>query len=321
MAIFDVLGTVGSAALGFLGQQSTNSANAARNDENNYVNVAMMHDQQEFNRSEADKARWFNAGQMTENWEQQRRAQYEQQDFAASQAAITREWQAQLSGTAYQRAMADMKAAGLNPILAYAQGGASTPAGSTASAGAASGGAATSPMASSGGGSSAGMLPMGNHLGAAVSSAMDFARTYQQLEQVSASTDYTKAQAEVSRAERDRVLADTERTRAQTITEQGQPRMQEAQRELMRAQGVYQQAGAGAASAAEYRDRMETSRGWADLDFRERHGGYPGTMQGPSGRAGPFQLTLPPSTQLSPNPRTNPGGGWQSFFERLLNLR
>lgn len=48
-------------------------------------------------------------------------------------AIENRLWQERMSNTAYRRAMYDMRAAGLNPMLAYSQGGASTPGGSSAS--------------------------------------------------------------------------------------------------------------------------------------------------------------------------------------------
>lgn len=214
------------------------------------------------------------AGQQRQWAGELSQAQYEYQKNLNREA---RNWDAWMQGTAYQRATADMKAAGINPMLAYVQGGAGT--GNV--------GAGSSSMSGVGSAPSGAQARMENVLGDLSHSARETARIGPQVKLLQTQAEQGKEQTALLGEQKRLVDAQVDQARANTalqvvqaFTERFRPGLIQAQTAAANAQPSYLEAQSTAAYAA-----GEQSSSAAQLN---RQGYRMNETQGRPGFAGAF---------------------------------
>lgn len=110
----------------------------------------------------------------------------------ARQAAANRDFQERMSNTAYQRAVSDMKSAGINPMLAAKVGGASTPSG-------------------------------------AVAQVADYGQAYSEGRKVDLQRELNRSQVRATNEQANLYSAQAAKARAETVTEMTRPDLNRAQ--------------------------------------------------------------------------------------------
>lgn len=195
-----------------------------------------------------DANRAMNTGQMKYNWDvtqwqmaNQREMFYDTQKFNAAQTQTARDFAERMSNTSYQRGMRDMRAAGLNPILAYGQGGATAPQVGAASVGTPSAPAHSAPS----------VHRMENAMSPAVASAMQSFNTILSAKETASRINQIDAQTALAASQNANVQANTALQTAQARTEGLRPDQVRAQTqtELSRPSLTAAQAAAANASA------------------------------------------------------------------------
>lgn len=176
-----IIGAAGSLGAGLLGGYMHMSAQEAANQANLEATRHQMYYQD----------RWFQQAKEM-NW---------QQYFG------TQRYNTDMANTAYQRGVADMKAAGLNPMLAYQQGGASSPVGSNTG----------SPSTPSGASPDIRAASMGDSLSRGVASAMDALRLKREFEQTDSAIKLNEAAERTQNTQAELNLSSAKSADANTI--------------------------------------------------------------------------------------------------------
>ena len=123
----------------FIEAEQSNTASA------NALQRQLMSDQISATRQENVLDRQFSAEQVRKQQEYNTSERLATQEYNSAEAQLTRDWQTSLDSTKYQRMVADLQSAGLNPMLALGNSAGSTPSGATAHSSAASSSVASAP--------------------------------------------------------------------------------------------------------------------------------------------------------------------------------